>query len=99
MSNGKAADPPSRTTKHILRQPRQQTSSLESFSCNGVICAIELKFLRRGSFYKPAPSFLQKDIKKGIVNPNLAVIFDEPQFSKTIHEEAHPRPGGANHLR
>ena len=36
-----------------------------------------------------APLFLQKDIEQGVVYPNLAVIFDEPQFSEAIHEKTH----------
>ena len=45
-----------------------------------------------------APLFLQEDIQKGVVDANLAVIFDESQFPEAIHEETHSRPGGANHL-
>ena len=32
------------------------------------------------------------------MNPNLAVVFDEAQFSKAIHEKTHPGSGCANHL-
>ena len=42
--------------------------------------------------------FLQENIQKRVVNPNLAVIFDKAQFSETIHEKAHSRPGCANHF-
>jgi hypothetical protein len=28
--------------------------------------------------FAEAALFLQKDIEKGVVNPNLAVVFDEP---------------------
>ena len=33
------------------------------------------------------------------MNPNLAVIFNEAQFSEAIHEKTHSGPGCANHLR
>jgi hypothetical protein len=46
-----------------------------------------------------APSFIQKDVEEGVVNPNLTVIFDEAQFSEAIHEKTHARPGCADHLR
>ena len=36
-----------------------------------------------------APLFIQKDVEEGVVNPNLAVIFDEPQFPKAIHKKTH----------
>jgi hypothetical protein len=33
------------------------------------------------------------------VNPNLAVIFDEPQFPEAIHKKTHSGSRCANHLR
>src|SRR5271157_4498815 len=42
--------------------------------------------------------FLQKDVEEGVVNPNLAVIFDEAQLSEAIHEKTHSGPSCANHL-
>jgi hypothetical protein len=36
-----------------------------------------------------APSFLKKDIEEGVVDPNLAVIFDEAQLSEAIHKKTH----------
>ena len=33
------------------------------------------------------------------MNPDAAVIFNEAELAKAIHEEAHTRPGGANHFR
>ena len=36
-----------------------------------------------------APLFIQKDVEEGVVNPNLAVIFDEAQFSEAIHKKTH----------
>jgi len=39
---------------------------------------------------KPAePLFLQENIEEGVVDPNLAVIFDKAQFSEAIHKETH----------
>ncbi len=32
------------------------------------------------------------------MHPDLAVIFDEPQFSEAIHKKTYSGPGGANHL-
>src|SRR5450759_1402469 len=46
-----------------------------------------------------APLFIQKDVEEGVVDPNLAVIFDEPQFPKAIHKKTHAGPGCPNHLR
>jgi hypothetical protein len=46
-----------------------------------------------------APLFLQKNIEEGVVNPNLAVVFDEAQLSEAIHKEADSGSGCANHLR
>ena len=40
----------------------------------------------------------REDIEEGVVNPNLAVIFDEAQFSEAIHEKTHAGSGCANHL-
>ena len=33
------------------------------------------------------------------MNPNLAVIFDEAQFSEAIHKKTHSGSRCANHLR
>ena len=51
-----------------------------------------------GGMHPEARSFLQKDIQKGVVDPNLAVIFDEAQFPEAIHEKTYSRPGCADHL-
>src|SRR5271154_1586178 len=32
------------------------------------------------------------------MNPDAAVVFNEAELAKAIHEEAHTRPGGANHF-
>src|ERR1035438_443027 len=45
-----------------------------------------------------APLFLQKDIEEGVVDANLAVVFDEAELAEAIHEKAHPGAGGADHL-
>ena len=45
-----------------------------------------------------APLFIQKDVEEGVVDPNLAVIFDEAQFPEAIHKKTHARSGSANHL-
>ena len=45
-----------------------------------------------------APLFLKKYVEEGVVNPNLAVVFDEAQFPEAIHEETHTRSGRADHL-
>ena len=42
-----------------------------------------------------APLLIQKDVEERVVNPNLAVIFDEPQFPKAIHKKTHAGPGCA----
>jgi len=61
----------------------------------------EIPFRRgAGGFNRrPRQLFLQKDVEEGVVNLNLAVIFDEPQSSEAIHEEIYSRSGRANHLR
>ena len=33
--------------------------------------------------------FVQKDVEEGVVDPNLAVVFDESQFSESIHKKTH----------
>src|SRR6185437_7181351 len=43
-------------------------------------------------------SIVKNNIQKRTVDTQLAVVLDEPQFAKAIHEEAHPGAGGANHL-
>ena len=45
-----------------------------------------------------APLFLQKNVEQRVVNSNLAVVFDEAQFPKAIHEKTHPGSGCADHL-
>jgi hypothetical protein len=32
------------------------------------------------------------------VNPDATVVFDEAMLSKTVHKEAHARPGSADHM-
>jgi hypothetical protein len=42
---------------------------------------------------------VQDDIQKGAVHFNAAVLVDETEFAKFIHEETHPRPRGADKTR
>ena len=56
---------------------------------------LNLEACKGGTFHMEAcakttaPLFIQKDVEEGVVNPNLAVIFDEPQFPKAIHKKTH----------
>src|SRR5271166_3263463 len=82
----------------MLRKPkngqfRPDEQILEMHSCryDGRPCA-------RKCSRTAAPSFLQKNVEKGVVNPDLAVIFDEAQLSEAIHKKAHPGSGCANHI-
>ena len=77
-------------TPAVIRAERRRTGEPEACIRGG---------LWHGSRTKTAaPSFMQKDIEQGVVNPNLAVIFDEPQFSEAVHKKTHPGSGCANHL-
>jgi hypothetical protein len=49
-----------------------------------------------GSFLR---SIVKDNIQQRTVDAQFAVVFDESQFAESIHEEADPGPGGANHLR
>src|SRR5208337_4757729 len=82
----------------MLRKPRMVNLDRRRrfWRCN--IAAMMAVLRREPRTKTAAPSFLQKDVEEGVVNPNLAVIFDEPQFSEAIHEKTHSGPGGANHL-
>src|ERR1700730_6758037 len=42
---------------------------------------------------------VQDHIQQGIMDLDFSVVFDEAQFAEFVHEEAHARPGRANHLR
>jgi hypothetical protein len=42
---------------------------------------------------------MQNDIEQGFVNTDTSVVLDKAQLAKPIHEEAHTRPGGSDHLR
>ena len=73
--------------------PEEFPKSLNAEACNRGGC------LSRGSHTKTAALlFLQKNIEERVVNPNLAVIFDEAQFSEAIHKKTHSRSCCANHL-
>jgi hypothetical protein len=46
----------------------------------------------RTEFHKKTAAralFLQKNIEQRVVNSNLAVVLDETQFSKAIHEKTY----------
>src|SRR6266849_6079791 len=42
---------------------------------------------------------VQDHAQEGIVDVDLAVVLDEPQFPEFVHEKIDPRPRCANHLR
>ena len=42
---------------------------------------------------------MQDDTEEGIVDVDFAVVFDETQFSKFVHEKIDAGPRGADHLR
>jgi hypothetical protein len=44
------------------------------------------------------PLLLQKDIERCVVDANLAVVFDESELSKAIHEKTYAGSGCTNHL-
>ena len=41
---------------------------------------------------------VKNDIQQRLVDTNAAVVLDEPEFAKPIHEEADARPCRADHL-
>jgi hypothetical protein len=44
------------------------------------------------------PLLLKKDIEKGVVDADLAVVFNESQFPEAIHEKTHSGPSCADHV-
>jgi hypothetical protein len=38
---------------------------------------------------EPAGLFVQNNRQQGLIDPDLAVVFDEAEFSEFIHEEVH----------
>jgi hypothetical protein len=42
---------------------------------------------------------VQDNFEQRSMHLNAAVVFDEAEFAKAIHEEADPGPGGPDHLR
>src|ERR1700688_509358 len=44
----------------------------------------------------PEGSVVYDDVQEGRVNLQLAVIFDEAELAESVHEEIHPRAGGAD---
>src|SRR5438477_8069857 len=43
--------------------------------------------------------FVQDQVQQRAMNLYLAVVIDESQLAEFVHEEAHARPRGADHLR
>jgi hypothetical protein len=43
-------------------------------------------------------SFVQNEVQEGLLNLHLAVVFDQTQLSKLVHEKIHAAPGRANYL-
>src|SRR5208337_1149257 len=82
----------------MLRKPRMVNLDRRRrfWRCN--IAAMMAVLRREPRTRTAAPSFLQKNVEEGVVNPNLAVIFDEAQFPEAIHKKTHSGPGCANHL-
>ncbi len=74
---------PSRQEQIPARGASWQLSGLNREACDRGGC------LSHGSHKTGRPLFLQKDIEKGVVNLNLAVVFDEAQLSEAIHKETH----------
>jgi hypothetical protein len=60
-----------------------------------------------GAAFKAAPrtgrfrtrSVVEDDVKEGIVDFERVVVLDEAKFPEFVHEEAHARPRGPDHLR
>ena len=40
----------------------------------------------------------QHDAQERVVDPQAAVVVDEPELPKLVHEEVHPRPCRADHF-
>ena len=47
----------------------------------------------------PGEAIQQNRIQQGFVDLDAPVVLDKPEIAKSIHEEAHTRAGGADHLR
>src|SRR6266478_6315222 len=41
----------------------------------------------------------QHYVQQGVVNLQGSVVLDEPKLATLVHEQAHARPSGADHLR
>jgi hypothetical protein len=39
--------------------------------------------------WEPAGLFVQNNRQQGLIDPDLAVVFDEAKFSEFVHEEVH----------
>jgi hypothetical protein len=42
---------------------------------------------------------VQDDVEQRPMNPDATVVFNKAELAKAIHQEAHARPSGADHLR
>ena len=71
------------------QEPAVSVSRSYSF---GTECATCGKGLHR------ARSIVQNDVEQRPMNLDAAVVFDEAEFAKAVHEEADARPGRSNHL-
>src|ERR1700728_5046367 len=43
-------------------------------------------------------SFIQNEVQEGLLNLHLAVVFDQAQLPKLVHEKIHATPGRADDL-
>jgi len=55
--------------------------------------------IRRNFGVTSGELIVQNDIDQRLMDPDAAVVFDEAEFAKAIHEEADAGSGGADHLR
>ena len=86
-------------------QKQKQPYCCDGRRCDLRICRLVGKMARPGPILqklrpaKRSKLIVKDNSQKGTVNGEFAVILDEPEFSETIHEEAYPRAGCADHLR
>jgi len=58
----------------------------------GIVC-------NRGSRPPRNDSVVENDVEQRLMNLDAAVVRNKAELAKAIHEEADPRPSGADHLR
>jgi len=108
-NKGKTPIKPVRTTVASVRKEMQKPRLTESVRNDGKRLAIPVaKRPTRRPCLIPSTnpqngphsegSVVQNDVEKRLVNPDAAVVFNKAEFTKTIHEEADARPGGADHF-